>query len=40
MTLQLSNGFIVLEVAAMLHDIDVELTIVDSAYEPKSRHKY
>ena len=40
MTLELCNGIIVFEVAAMLHDTEAEFVIIDFAHEAKSRRKY
>ena len=40
MNLKLCNGIIVPEASATLHDTDVELAIIDSAHEAKSRREY
>ena len=40
MTVELCNGIIVLEAAAMLPDTDAEFAITDYAHEAKSRCKY
>ena len=38
--LELCNGIIVFEAAAMLHDTDAEIAAIDSALKTKKRRKY